>query len=284
MGAETLGCHSRPDGGGDGVTGATQESQLALAFSDTSRFGCVLGHLSAGMVAGGYFNVSLTAINDAEHRGDAYLGFLGTRMIDVATGAIATHTRRTVRHARCTRASRRSERTGDAITPTGDPFDAEVPPRILSISPAAGSLAGGTELTVRGTGFGTDTSAIEIDVGGVPCDVSRIRIRGDGVHCRLRWRPTATTPSGPTPTAALASYVGERGTRWQWAQAGGRSILLPSFATPSDCASGCGAGWAELAPSGSVQTVEVRRYMRSPGCPATAPHPLLMALLLHRMR
>ena len=85
MGAEALGCHSRPDAGGDGVAGESQESQLATVFSDGARFGCVLDRLSGGM-AGGYFNVSLTAIIDEAHRGDAYLGFLGTRMIDVATG------------------------------------------------------------------------------------------------------------------------------------------------------------------------------------------------------
>ena len=85
MGAEALGCHSRPDAGGDGVAGESQDSQLATVFSDGARFGCVLDRLSGGM-AGGYFNVSLTAIIDEAHRGDAYLGFLGTRMIDVATG------------------------------------------------------------------------------------------------------------------------------------------------------------------------------------------------------
>ena len=85
MGAEALGCYSRPDAGGDGVSGEAQKAQLANVFSDGARFGCVLDRLSGGM-AGGYFNVSLTAITDEFHRGDAYLGFLTTRKIDVATG------------------------------------------------------------------------------------------------------------------------------------------------------------------------------------------------------
>ena len=39
MGAETLGCYSRPDAGGDGVSGMTQDAQVAVAFSDNTRFG-----------------------------------------------------------------------------------------------------------------------------------------------------------------------------------------------------------------------------------------------------
>ena len=68
-------------------------------------------------MTGGYFNVSLHAISDVHHRGDAYLGFLGTRLIDIATG---------------------------------DPFDAELPPRIASIAPKTGSLGGGTDMTIYG--------------------------------------------------------------------------------------------------------------------------------------
>ena len=58
MGAEALGCYSRPDAGGDGVSGASQASQLATAYSDPTRFGCVLDAVGGGM-AGGLFNVSL---------------------------------------------------------------------------------------------------------------------------------------------------------------------------------------------------------------------------------
>ena len=155
MGAETLGCYSRPDAGGDGVSGLTQASQLATVFSDASSFGCVLDqvccrppcvHLAlpthpihrpptsthhsspsnihapfialqhprtvhrpthrstplsypprspvhptpphptrpspsqlSGGLSGGFFNVSLHAISDPKHRGDAYLGFMATR-------------------------------------------------------------------------------------------------------------------------------------------------------------------------------------------------------------
>ena len=202
MGAETLGCYSRPDAGGSGISGGAEEFQPATVFSDSTRFGCVLDKLGGGLT-GGFFNVSLTAIADTHHRGDAYLGFLGTKLIDVATG---------------------------------ESFDAEMPPRITSIQPQTGSLAGGTDLTVTGTGFGSDASALNIDVAGIPCDV--MQILTSGVHCRLRSHPAATVPERPTPTAALGnglgSFAGERGVRWQWhgANSTNSSVLLPSFALP----------------------------------------------------
>ena len=128
-----------------------------------------------------------------------------------------------------------------------------------------GSLAGGTDLTVLGTGFGADASVLEIEVAGVACAVTQINT--DGVHCRLGARPAADpVPTRPMPTAALGndlgSFVGERGVRWQWAGGGGQSMLLTSFAIPSDCALGCGSGWRELG-SGGAQVVEVRRAKRA---------------------
>ena len=130
----------------------------------------------------------------------------------------------------------------------GDPFDAEMPPRITSIEPTTGSLAGGTDLAILGTGFGADASALKIEVADVACDVRQIRT--DGVHCRLGLRPADPAPMGP--------FAGERGVRWQWAGGDGQSMLLPSFAIPSDCAHGCASGWSELG-SGGAQVVEVRR-------------------------
>ena len=118
VGAETLNCASRPDSNGDGVFGLTQNALQALSFSDDTHFGCVLDGLDGGLV-GGFFNLSLHAISDEHHRGDSYLGFLHTRLVDIETG---------------------------------EPFDAEAPPRITAVGPASGSLAGGAELTISGTG------------------------------------------------------------------------------------------------------------------------------------
>ena len=127
LGSETLGCYSRPDAGGDGVSGRSQDAQLAVAFSNAQHFGCQIDTISSGLT-GGFFNLSLHAISDAEHRGDAYLGFMNTRKFDFATGSS---------------------------------FDAEVPPRIHSVVPRIGSLVGGTDITVRGIGALDEPGACE---------------------------------------------------------------------------------------------------------------------------
>ena len=117
------------------------------------------------------------------------------------------------------------------------------------------------------TGFGSDSSALAIQVGHLACDVRRITLAG--VHCRVRSHPAATPPprSSPTPTmGGLGSYLGERGVRWQWAASTDAhsgelypngSLLLPSFLLPSDCAQGCRSGWSELsAPEGTTHLLE----------------------------
>ena len=120
-------------------------------------------------------------------------------------------------------------------------------------------------MTVVGTGFGSDAGALSIEVGGVPCDV--LKLEASGVRCRLHSTPAAAAPTRSTPTDALGndlgSFAGERGVRWQWSGANTtreRSMLLPSFALPSDCASGCQPGWRELGPQDTVQLIEVRSH------------------------
>jgi hypothetical protein len=225
LGADTLGCHSRPDAGGDGVGGLTQALQLATSYSDTSRFGCVLDGLTGG-VRGAFFNVSLHALRDEQHRGDAYLGLLETKRLDVESGGT---------------------------------YDAEVPPRIGSVSPTIGSLAGGTDLTIQGTGFGANKSSLSIEAGGLPCHVTKLSL--SGVQCRLGFHQSSeSAPLRPTPTVgSLRSFVGERGVRWQWAASGRQpagSLLLPTFELPVHCASGCPAGWPELGVDGATQVLE----------------------------
>ena len=141
--------------------------------------------------------------------------------------------------------------------PTGTPFDAELPPRITAVKPSLGSLAGGTDLTIEGTGFGSDPAALAIEVAGLPCAVSTIT---SPLYCRLAAKPAATAPARPTPTTGLgnglASLPGERGARWQWA-AGDRSnpkgsLLVPSFSVPTHCAAGCD----DIAAGGTAMVVE----------------------------
>ena len=43
---------------------------------------------------------------------------------------------------------------------------------LTSVSPARGSLQGGTTLTISGTGFLSDVTAISVDIGGSPCEVN----------------------------------------------------------------------------------------------------------------
>jgi hypothetical protein len=65
------------------------------------------------------------------------------------------------------------------------------PPHIISVSPAAGSPAGGTEVTVNGSGFGPaggDSDVVYLCPRGGACEAaSDVEVRSDSVI-------TATTP------------------------------------------------------------------------------------------
>jgi hypothetical protein len=138
-----------------------------------------------------------------------YKGFLATRKIDVHRGA---------------------------------PFDTELIPRIGKISPSSGSLAGGTDLTVSGSGFGSRPHALTVTVGELACDVTtimptyfvcRVQPLSDAEATEHQTRPTPTSALG-----GLASYPAERGARWQWASATGdcRGIRTRSRACMPKCA------------------------------------------------
>jgi hypothetical protein len=126
------------------------------------------------------------------HRGDAYMGFSQTDKIDYAVG--------------------------------GAPFDAEVLPRITRVEPDAGSLAGGADLTIYGTGFGVSTTSLTVTVGDgtAACDVTSISEAA--LHCRVQsLTPSALPAAPPTDAAAqarvgqeLTSFPSQRGARFQW--------------------------------------------------------------------
>ena len=42
---------------------------------------------------------------------------------------------------------------------------------VTSVNPGSGGIAGGTTLTIQGSGFGTSISGINVKIGGVDCDV-----------------------------------------------------------------------------------------------------------------
>jgi len=190
MGMETVGCITRLGGEeGDSVLG--QKTAVATAYSSDNSFGCKLGALEPGLTAG-FFNLSLY-LNDAKHRGNAYLGFMSTGAIDLSTGS---------------------------------PFDAELLPRISEIVPSEGSLAGGTDLTIFGTGFGADTTALRILVGSASCAVTSVTKAA--IQCRMEELSNGLDQP-PVAIGSARSSPGERGARWQLAN--GKVMLLPSFAT-----------------------------------------------------
>ena len=47
-------------------------------------------------------------------------------------------------------------------------------PSITSINPPAGTSAGGTEVTITGTGFGTVKSDIEVVIESLKCEISSV--------------------------------------------------------------------------------------------------------------
>jgi len=55
----------------------------------------------------------------------------------------------------------------------GTIFSFVVFPTVTSVSPSNGSLAGGTEILIKGTGFSYNSSEFEVLVGGRPCKVIR---------------------------------------------------------------------------------------------------------------
>ena len=95
----------------------------ALAHSDATSFSCRLDASAASL--SGFFDLKLKVL--ANDRGDAYAAQATSKQLDVAGGAT---------------------------------FDAEVLPRIASVAPRSGSAAGGTDLTVAGSGFGSNKTAI----------------------------------------------------------------------------------------------------------------------------
>ena len=128
-------------------------------------------------------------------------------------------------------------------------FDVEVLPRVNSVLPTRGSLAGGAELTVTGTGFGSNPDALMVSVGDVPCTV--LELLTGGLRCRVQPREAARLPRGPFP--------GERGARWQWTNPNPSSPaplelgLLAAASTPTGA----------VVPAGPERLVLLRAQMSS---------------------
>ncbi|KAK3587658.1 hypothetical protein CHS0354_042441 [Potamilus streckersoni] len=53
-------------------------------------------------------------------------------------------------------------------------YDTSLTPSILTVSPARGGTAGGTNVTISGSGFGTTTGAVSVTIDGSTCTVSSV--------------------------------------------------------------------------------------------------------------
>lgn len=60
----------------------------------------------------------------------------------------------------------------------------EVDLTVTKVNPLQGSLLGGTDLTISGSGFGTDTSIVNVKVGSIGCDISTMTPKQ--IECRLK--------------------------------------------------------------------------------------------------
>ena len=56
-----------------------------------------------------------------------------------------------------------------------------------SVSPSQGSYGGGLLLTIKGEGFGVDTSIVDVKIGPFECEVTEVK--NNSIKCR---QPTST--------------------------------------------------------------------------------------------
>ena len=147
------------------------DTAVALSHSDDTSFSCWLEPPGA-VTASGFFNVTVDVHRDK--RGEAYHQW--QRSVDVAAATL---------------------------------YDVEMAPRLTAVSPQLGSLAGGTELTIQGAGFGGDAAALSVSVGGTPCKVSALT--PTSIYCRVDFRqqvppPSRSAPPPPLPCALSALH------------------------------------------------------------------------------
>jgi hypothetical protein len=63
---------------------------------------------------------------------------------------------------------------------SGEPYSLCLLPVVTQVTPASGSVAGGTEMTVRGHGFSAMKEDMVVYVAGRQCDVTRTGVAGGG--------------------------------------------------------------------------------------------------------
>jgi hypothetical protein len=75
----------------------------------------------------------------------------------------------------------------------GTPYSICVLPAIINVSPSAGSIAGGTNVLISGSGFSNDKNNLMVYVGGLPCIVTESEITF--IRCTTKPRLNETTAS-----------------------------------------------------------------------------------------
>jgi hypothetical protein len=74
-----------------------------------------------------------------------------------------------------------------------------------SVEPSAGSLAGGTEVVLRGQAYSGEEGALEVRVGGAACVVTSYS--DDEIRCKLAYRPDALTKHAQTVDDSRKVYA-----------------------------------------------------------------------------
>ncbi|KAK7468041.1 hypothetical protein BaRGS_00036745, partial [Batillaria attramentaria] len=92
-------------------------------------------------------------------------------------------------------------------------YDASITPEVTGVEPRRGGTAGGTPLTISGSGFGTSIPNVSVKIGGAVCDVSAV----------TDTEITCTTNSAPSGDYEVDVNVNEAGSAIQ-ADAGYRYI------------------------------------------------------------
>jgi len=78
-------------------------------------------------------------------------------------------------------------------------------PHVDAVSPSSGSVAGGTSVTLSGSGFGSCTECVAVQLDGVPCAVAAVN--ATAVTCTTGPRPDYTPPTVSLTVSSMGSAV-----------------------------------------------------------------------------
>jgi hypothetical protein len=108
-------------------------------------------------------------------------------------------------------------------TSGGTVYSMKVLPSVRVISPNVGSLAGGTIVTIQGSGFSSNKSELVVYAGGRPCEV--VKSDMTSIQCRTSYNPTDMNK---------ADFLDENST------------LIPGLLAPSSRSGGSPGWWVKM--------------------------------------